>query len=160
MDRSHYVQRFTYLALLLSIFIFSSCATTTTDTTSPMPPISNNVEGHSDIILPSDLKWDSSKSMAIITDSFTGGIYQFSGGIELNSLKEFIKASMANNKWKLVGEASYKNVMLAFIKPNKTCMVFLTEGFGGSLADTDVSLYVTVDLAAAKGLNPFGEPIN
>ena len=67
---------------------------------------------------------------------------------------------MKNNKWKLVGEASYQNVMLAFIKPNKTCMVTLSEGFGGSLGKTHVKLYVTVDLAAAKGLNPFGEPIN
>jgi hypothetical protein len=67
---------------------------------------------------------------------------------------------MANNKWKLVGEASYENTMLAFTKPNKTCMVTLSEGLGGFLGTTHVELYVTVDVAAAKGLNPFGEPIN
>ena len=67
---------------------------------------------------------------------------------------------MANNKWKLVGEATYESTMLAFIKPNKTCMVTISEGFGGFLGSTHVDLYVTVDLAAAKGLNPFGEPVN
>lgn len=78
----------------------------------------------------------------------------------MNSLKEFIVSSMASNKWKLVGEASYQNIMLAFVKPNKTCMVTITDGFGGSMGDTKVNLYVTADLAAVKGLNPFGEPVN
>jgi len=143
------------------MIITSGCSTTTSQTGQmDMPPISNSIESHSDIVLPTDLKWESSKSMSIKTDSFTGGIFQYSGRVDVNSLKEYIITSMSNNKWKLVGEASYKDIMLAFIKPNKTCMVTLSEGFGGSLGKTHVNLYVTVDLAAAKGLNPFGEPIN
>lgn len=127
---------------------------------SGIPPITNNITSHSDIVLPSELKWDSSKSMAIKTDSFNGGIYHYSGRLEVNSLKDFIISSMAQNRWKLVGEAAYESTMLAFIKPNKTCMITLSEGIGGFLGDTHVELYVTHDLAAAKGLNPFGEPIN
>jgi hypothetical protein len=125
-----------------------------------MPPVSNNIASHGDIVLPAELEWDRAKSMAIKTDSFTGGIYRYSGRLEVGSLKDFIIASMANNKWKLVGEAAYKDTMLAFIKPHKTCMVTLSEGFGGFLGTTNVDLYVTVDLAASKGLNPFGEPVN
>ncbi len=125
-----------------------------------IPPISNNVTSHSDIVLPAELEWDSSKSMAIKTDSFNGGIYHYSGRVEVNSLKDFIISSMKQNRWKLVGEAAYDSTMLAFIKPNKTCMVTLSEGIGGFLSNTHVELYVTHDLAAAKGLNPFGEPVN
>ena len=124
-----------------------------------VPPIANSISSHSDIVLPSDLEWDSTKSMAINTDSFKGGLYHYSGRLDILSLKEFIKTSMANNDWKLVGEAAYKKTMLAFIKPNKTCMIMLYEGLGGSLGKTHVKLYVTTDLAAAKGLNPFGEPV-
>lgn len=145
-------------ACLFAGFI-SGCATTTSTPNMDVPPVSNSIESHSDIVLPSDLKWDSKKSMAIRTASYTGGIYHYSGRVEVNSLREFIKASMANNKWKLVGEASYESTMLAFIKPNKTCMVTISESVGGFLGTTHVDLYVTVDLAAAKGLNPFGEPV-
>lgn len=125
-----------------------------------MGPVANLVGNFEDIELPIDLKWNSEKSMAIRTDSFRGGILNYSGRVELSSLKDFIITSMENKKWKLVGEAQYKNVLLAFTKPSKTCMIVLDEGVGGSFGTTSVTLYVTVDVAAAGQLNPFGEPIN
>ena len=152
-----YLFAYSFLAVVI---LLSGCATTTSQQTMEMPPVSNTIAGHGDILLPAELKWDRDKSMVIKTDSFTGGIYQYSGRLEVDSLKDFIKASMANNKWKLVGEATYKSTMLAFMKPHKTCMVTLSEGFGGFLGTTVVNLHVTVDLAASKGLNPFGEPVN
>ena len=90
------------------------------------------------------------------TDSFQGGIHSNSGRVQINSLRDYIIVSMRNNKWRLVGEASYKNVMLAFKKPNKTCMFVLSE----SLGKTQANLYVTVDVAAENKLNPFGGSIN
>jgi hypothetical protein len=39
-------------------------------------------------------------------------------------------------------------------------MAVIDEGIGGSFGKTNVTLYVTVDVAAASRLNPFGEPIN
>ena len=122
----------------------------------PMANFSGNFE---DIELPMDLKWNSEKSMSIRTDSFRGGILTFSGRIEVSSLKEYIISSMENKKWKLVGEALYKDILLAFTKPNKTCMVVLSEGVGGKFGTTNVTMYVTVDVAAAGQLNPFGEPV-
>ena len=97
--------------------------------------------------------------MALRTDSFKGGISVYRGRVQINSLREYIIASMRNNKWKLVGEASYDSVMLAFTKPNKTCMVVLSESAAGSLGKTQANYYVTVDVAASSRLNPFGEPI-
>jgi hypothetical protein len=160
MSRTVKINCYACVIFLIGAVLLNSCASTTPQSTLDVPPVANSITSHTDIILPADLKWDSSGSMAIQTDSFAGGIYHYSGRLDLNSLKDYIKGSMANNKWKLVGEASYENTMLAFIKPNKTCMVTLSEGFGGFLGTTHVELYVTVDVAAAKGLNPFGEPIN
>lgn len=156
MDYKVLLKCFTYLVLFMLMMIFSGCVmSTSTETVSSVPPVSKSIDGHSDIVLPSDLKLDSSKSMSITTDSFRGGIYHYKSGIELNSLKEFVKASMANNKWKMVGDASYKKVMLAFVKPNKTCMVSISDM---DVNITNLTLYVTVDQLAAKGVNPFGEP--
>ncbi len=147
------------LIMLLFLIVFSGCADKSTQTPNDLPSVSTTVEGNNDIELPSEMKWASSDSMVIKTDSFSGGILHYSGRVEINSLKDYIISSMLRNKWKHVGEASYKNILLAFTKPNKTCMVTLTEGLGGSLGNTHVTLYVTVDVAAAKRLNPFGEPM-
>ncbi len=148
-----------YLFMIIFIFVFSGCADKSTQTPNDLPSVSTTVEGNTDIELPSEMKWASNDSMVIKTDSFRGGILLYSGRVEINSLKDFIVSSMLKNKWKHVGEVSYKNILLAFTKPNKTCMLTLTEGIGGSLGKTHVTLYVTVDVAAANRLNPFGEPI-
>ena len=149
------------LGAVLALSIFSGCSTTSQPVVQDIdaPPIANPIESHDDILLPSDMKWNSSKSMAINTASFSGGIYTYSGRVEIKSLKDFIKGTMANNNWKIVGEVNYGKTMFAFVKPNKTCMVTISEGVGGALSSTIVELYVTVDLAATKGLNPFGEPV-
>ncbi len=147
------------LVVIFALFFFTGCADKASTSQVDLPVVSNNVDNNPDIELPSDMKWDSDDSMAINTDSFRGGILHYSGRVEINSLKDFIIASMKRHGWKQVGEASYKYILLAFTKPNKTCMAVINEGFGGSLGSTYVTLYVTVDKVATKGMNPFGEPV-
>lgn len=127
--------------------------------TDELAPVNTMVESYGDIELPLEMTLEADKSMAMRTDSFQGGIHIYRGRVQIGSLKDYIIASMRNNKWKLVGEASYQNVMLAFTKPNKTCMVVLSEDSTGVLGKTQANYYVTVDVAAANRLNPFGEPI-
>jgi hypothetical protein len=124
-------------------------------------PVTTMVESYGDIELPLEMTLLSDKSIAMRTDSFQGGIHSYGGRVQIGSLKDYILASMRNNKWKLVGEASYKNVMLAFTKPNKTCMVVLSEGVTGGLGKTQADFYVTVDLAAINrpNTNPYGAPV-
>ncbi|MFT5698121.1 MAG: hypothetical protein ACI8ZB_000975 [Desulforhopalus sp.] len=126
---------------------------------SELAPVATMVESYGDIELPIEMVLDAKNSMAMRTDSFQGGIHVYKGRVQVSSLRDYIIASMRNNKWKLVGEASYNNVMLAFTKPNKTCMVVLSESSAGALGKTQANFYVTVDVAAASRLNPFGEPI-
>ncbi len=125
---------------------------------SELAPVTTMVESYGDIELPIEMTLQSKKSMAMRTDSFKGGIHVFTGNVQISSLRDYIVASMRNNKWKMVGEASYNSVMLAFTKPNKTCMVVLSNS-SGMLGKTQANLYVTVDVAAASRLNPFGEPV-
>ena len=116
------------------------------------------VESYGDIELPLEMTLSPEKSIAMRTDSFQGGIHSYSGRVQIGSLKDYILTSMRNNKWKMVGEASYKNTMLAFIKPNKTCMVVLSEGLGGTFGKTEAVFYVTIDLTAARQNKAFGAP--
>ncbi len=150
------------IGITLSLFIISGCSKTSQPIVQALdvPAVANPIESHDDIVLPPGMEWERDKSMAIKTASFSGGLYYYSGRIELHSLKDYIKRSMANNNWKLVGGVSSGETMYAFIKPNKTCMVTISDGPLGFFSSTVVKLYVAVDLAAAKGLNPFGEPVN
>ena len=122
-----------------------------------MATLASSVSNYNDIELPAEMKQDAKKTLSIATDSFRGGIIHYTGKVEINSLKDFIIASMKKNKWKLVGEVASQNIILAFTKPNKTCMMNLIDP--GSLRATTVDMYVTVDVAAARSLNAFGEPI-
>lgn len=151
--------------LMLALHLLSGCGGTTGGGSSEpikeesLSQVTTMVESYGDIELPLEMTLEPDKSMAMRTDSFQGGIHVYRGRVQIASLKDYIIASMRNHKWKLVGEASYKNVMLAFTKPNRTCMVVLSED-SAVLGKTQANFYVTVDVAAAGRLNPFGEPVN
>ncbi len=122
-----------------------------------LPSVSMFAGDLQDIELPTELDWDRDKSMTIKTESFNGGIWQYTGRVEALSLKDYIIGSMHNNKWKLVGESTASDILLAFVKPNKTCMMVISES---KMGKTRLTLYVTVDRTAASSLNPFGEAVS
>ena len=161
MNTAVFARKFSVLLFLAVLVTFvSGCASKSQNQpmTGDLPPLANSIGSYTDLELPVDMKLDKDKTMSINTESFKGGILRYSGRVEMASLKDFIVGSMRNNKWKLVGEASYEYTLLAFTKPNQTCMVVLSEGAGGPLGKTHATLYITVDMAASKNLNPFGEP--
>ncbi|MBV5316240.1 MAG: hypothetical protein JZU50_00370 [Desulfobulbaceae bacterium] len=119
-----------------------------------LPQVSNFADDIKDITLPSELEWDRKNSMVIKTESFRGGIFTYKGKVEVMSLKDYMVASMQDNKWRLVGETASKDIMLAFVKPNKTCMMVIADGMFGK---TELKLYVAIDKTASGGMNPFGE---
>jgi hypothetical protein len=103
-----------------------------------------------DIMVPAELNWNREKSMSIRTASFAGGILNFSGRVDINSLTDFFIAGMQKDGWKLSGSIKYKNVLLAFTKPQKTTLISIYPSELGY--KTDVSIYVTEDVT---GSNPF-----
>ena len=122
-----------------------------------LPPVSGFAGDLQDIELPTELTWDRDQSMTIKTESFNGGIWQYAGRVDPLSLKDYLISAMQNNKWKLVGESTARDILLAFIKPNKTCMMVISDSKFGK---TRLTLYVTIDRTAAASLNPFGEPVS
>ncbi len=153
--------RFVLCMLAVSVLPLTGCSTMSPQTELPvgestLPPVSGFADDIQDISIPADMEWNREKSMTIKTESFRGGLWQYSGKLEIISLKDFMVSSMQGNKWKLVGEASSKDIMLAFVKPNKTCMMVLTDK---NFNKTQLTLYVTIDKTAAASLNPFGEAV-
>jgi len=102
-----------------------------------------------DFEVPNELKVDSSKTLIVNTSSFNGGIVALSGRLEVESLTDYFNQSMQKNGWKLTGEAHYKNVLLAFSKGNKNCMVTIYAGELGT--STKVFAYMAEDLTMGGG---------
>jgi hypothetical protein len=149
-------------ALIVSVTLLSGCVGSSTvvqpaDPAAGLPPVSGFADDIQDIILPAEMDWNRKKSMTIKTESFRGGVWHYSGKVETISLKDFMTSSMQDNNWKLVGEAASTDIMLAFVKPNKTCMMIISEE---NFRKTALTLYVTIDKTAAVGLNPFGEAVS
>ncbi len=150
--------------VLVVLFTLSACIFGNSDTVA-MPEIDpdataimgSTIGNYEDIQIPVEMKYINKNSMSIRTDSFRGGIIHYKGRIEANSLKDYIVTSMKKNKWKLAGEVSSQDIILAFTKPHRTCMIQIKPN--SSLSDTTLTMYVTVDLAASRTLNAFGEPI-
>ena len=151
-----------YLFAGLFLLIISGCASQTkpVDAGSGVGPLPNPVSNYDDIKVPPEMKLDIKKTLTINTESFHGGVLIFKGLVEVQSLRDYMIKSMKNDNWRHVGEASYDNVLLAFTKPNKTAIIVLEGGGLGKFGKTKMEMYVTVDAAAGKQLNPFGEPVN
>jgi hypothetical protein len=139
--------------LLLSGCIFPSSSIQTAF--GGLPPIPGFADDIHDIVMPAEMEWDRARSMAIKTESFHGGVWHYAGKVETVSLKDYMLNAMQDSGWKLVGEAASKDIMFAFVKPHKTCMMVISEGMFGR---SSLTLYVTIDKTAAVKLNPFGEP--
>jgi hypothetical protein len=146
------------IAALLSIFLLNGCAGMGTSKDSSEAEIPSGLSRNdpyfptkfNDFEVPGELKEERKKSMFINTSSFTGGILLFTGRVEVNSLTDFFVNSMQKNGWKLTGEVRYENIMLAFSKPNKNCMLTIYEGEYGS--KTQVYVYITEDLQVGSGM--------
>ncbi|MGR0482351.1 MAG: hypothetical protein ACTFAL_13365 [Candidatus Electronema sp. V4] len=151
-------QRTAVLSTAVLLLSLSGCVLpgmSTRNDYSGLPPIQTFADDIHDIMMPAEMEWDRTRSMTIKTESFHGGVWHYSGKVETMSLKDYMLNAMQDSKWKLVGEAASSDIMFAFVKPHKTCMMVISEG---DFRSTRLTLYVTIDKTAAVKLNPFGEP--
>lgn len=147
------------LSAMLLVAVLAGCSSKPVspgDISIPLPPATNQVGAYNDIQLPVEMKYDKTQ-MAIRNENFSGGVFNYEGKVDVPSLKDFIVSSMRNNKWRFDGEnTSPKKIILAFTKPNKTCMMIIDDKF----MTTQLELIVTENLTVGKSLDPFGQPIN
>ncbi len=110
--------------------------------------MSNFADDIRDINVPAEMAWDRNESIIIKTESFRGGVFVYKGRAEMLSLKDYMVSSMKGNGWRLVGETTSKNIMLAFVKPSRTCMMSITNGPFGR---TDLKIYLANDKTGTTG---------
>jgi len=141
-------------ALALALVALTGCAqlglggSSSSDSTSPATTAAEAQPYYPsefrDLLVPGELTWNREKSMVIRTDSYAGGVLNFSGKVDINSLSDFFVRSMDRNGWKLAGSIKYKQVLLAFTKPAKTCTITIADS--DFKLKTEVNIYITEDL--------------
>jgi hypothetical protein len=80
-----------------------------------------------DVLIPSELKVDMGRSFVYQTDEFTAGVLVLTGRVEINSLIRFFDNNMAKDNWRLVSSFKSPRTIMFFTKPNRSCIINITE---------------------------------
>jgi len=125
------------LGLLVVFASFSGCATWTEMTTGPGTQEVEGIEGppapepvyydFDDVLVPLELKVDKGKSFVYHAPDFKAGILSLSGGVEIASLISFFENNMAKDNWRLLSAFKSPRTIMFFNKPNRSCIINITE---------------------------------
>ena len=100
-----------------------------------------------DVLVPSSMKLEKDKSMIFTAEGrLKGGLLVFSDNLSMNSLVNFFAVNMSKDGWLQKSAFKYPNVAMFFAKPDKTCVIHVTE----STFSTTVAVWV----APAAGARP------
>ena len=91
-----------------------------------------------DIPIPSELDLQPKDSYVFQAGTIKTGILTLRGRVDINSLINFFTMAMPRESWKPKGIFRYKRSALIFEKPEKTCVILLSE----STIHTYVEIYV------------------
>lgn len=80
-----------------------------------------------DVLVPSELKVDKKKSFVYHSQDFRAGLLVLKGGVEINSLIRFFENNMAKDNWRLVSSFKSPRTIMFFNKPNRSCIINITE---------------------------------
>ncbi|MBI5558852.1 MAG: hypothetical protein HY885_14595 [Deltaproteobacteria bacterium] len=145
------------LALLFSFSLLAGCTSfggMGSDNTQQQQGISSSSQPYyppdfREVLIPDGLNMNRENSMYVKTDSFNGGVLNFEGRIDVISLSDFFEGSMPKNGWKLSGIVKAKNYLLIFTKPDKTCMITISENKLNF--KTVVNIYISQESGSGSG---------
>jgi len=139
------------VCLVLSVFVLSVQGCTYFDRTDEQVTAALVQESQpfyprdfNEVLIPDGLMLDRTESMYIKSESFNGGILNYQGRLEMNSLTEFFENTMPQKGWQLSGSVKSASSLLIFTKPEKTCMISITES--KLSMNTEIYIYVSENL--------------
>lgn len=84
--------------------------------------------GFPDVPIPKEMTIINDRSFVYETPSFRAGVLFLSGNVDLQSLENYFKMNMAKNGWRYINSFRYKDVVLNYIKDDKTCTIKMSRG--------------------------------
>jgi hypothetical protein len=121
------LHRFQLIGLIGLTLIFAGCSSSYEETVAGVK-----------IPIPSGMKKSQTKGIELSLPGFGGAQTSFQGNLEPDKIIDFYKKEMPNRGWQPNMELTSKGGMLTYTKENKTVVVMVTKGDGGS------SLSITV----------------
>ena len=109
-----------------------------------------------EILITDGLSMNRDESMFVRTNSFKGGVLTFDGRVDVISLSDFFEGSMPKNGWKLSGVVKAKNYLLIFTKPDRTCMITISENKLNFKTVANVYIAYDMDTAATGAASDAG----
>ncbi|KJR41375.1 lipoprotein, partial [Candidatus Magnetoovum chiemensis] len=80
-----------------------------------------------DILIPPSMTIVEDDTIMLNTGAFNGGVIKYRGVILQENLISFLRNKMPTNGWQFAGSSYAKNnSILAFLKPNKTCICYIS----------------------------------
>jgi hypothetical protein len=92
-----------------------------------------------DVLVPSELALVPGSSYIFQGPKTKAGLLVFKGRVEARSVIDFFQVSMPRENWQFKGGFRYKKSVLVFEKPEKICLINVSEG----LYYTYVEVYLT-----------------
>jgi hypothetical protein len=142
---THLAQKKSIVALLLVVFMclaWAGCTTTAKEEQQGQPVTGPTPEGSpwaevgrvylDDVRVPSELEYDVEDSILYETPKFKAGVLRFSKWrLDVTSIIDFFMYNMVKEKWTFVNSFKGKEAYLSFSKPEKTCLIRITEDWKG-----------------------------
>lgn len=94
--------------------------------------------GFSDVPVPKEMSIINDRSFVYETPTFKAGVLFLSGNVDLQSLENYFKINMAKNGWRYINSFRYKDVVLNYIKDDKTCTIKMSRG----AFETDAEIWI------------------
>ena len=92
-----------------------------------------------DVPVPKEMELDSKESLMFETPHVKAGLLCFSGRVEPVSLFNFFRANMPKDGWQMRSYFKYGWYIIVFEKPEKDCILGITEGH----LKTNLEIWVT-----------------
>ena len=83
--------------------------------------------GFPDVPIPQELKLVNDRSFVYETSTFKTGVLFLTGNVEVQSLENYFKINMPKNGWRYVNNIRYKNIVLNYVKDDKTCNIRISQ---------------------------------
>ena len=141
-----HIQKKLVMAMFLFVLLGSACigcSTTATEQQQGQPVTGPTQAGQAewqevgrfyldDVRVPSELNYDADESILYETPKFKAGVLRFSKWrVDVQSVIDFFMINMPKDKWTFVNSFKGKESYLSFSKPDKTCLIRITETWTG-----------------------------
>jgi hypothetical protein len=120
------------VVLVAVMLLLSACAwmDRSRDDTSPKPrPEAPNVTYYTfpDIPVPKELNFVRERSFIYETPTVKAGVLMLNGNVEVGSLETYFRMNMVKNGWKFVNSYKYNDVILNFVKEERSSNIRMTR---------------------------------